>query len=123
MSEQSKKDHDTVVAELLTRLKERKGRGIKTINKGGYENPDKIMSEDGSGRGFVPDITSSVPSFIIAVEDAGSLESAGEAWKAFSVYARKTYREFIIAVPGRCADQTLAKVKGLKIRNAKFIWY
>jgi hypothetical protein len=124
MSEQNSSIHDSVVREIIDRLKQRKCRGIKANNIGqGYESPDKIASEDGSGATYVPDITSSIPSFIISVEDPNGLDSAGAAWKTFATYTRKTGREFLIAVPRSSGEKVRARLKELKIRNAKLIWY
>jgi hypothetical protein len=121
MSDQSK-DHNAVIIEIANRLKQRKCRGVRAAGAG-FEAPEKITATGEAGQSFVPDITSQIPSYIIAVEDSSSLNNAGAAWSVFSAHARKTYREFIVAVPRSCGDEARAKAKEMKIRNVKFLWY
>jgi hypothetical protein len=126
MSEESINNHDAVVRIISDRLKERKCRGIKAnIKEGGYEKPEKIVGDKDSGAGFVPDVTVAIPSYVIAVEDASSIDSdeSGAAWMVFAAFARKTFREFIIAAPRSSAEKLTKKIKSLKIRNARYIWY
>jgi hypothetical protein len=126
MSEVKRRQAEEIIKELAARLAARRCRGVKVnLRDAGYPLPEKINFDTLPEDGRVPDITSSVPDFIIEVEDLDTIQDPQTFGycKQLSVHAAKTFRTFILAAPHSCMDTVKIQMSRLKIRNVNYIWY
>ncbi|MFI5148440.1 MAG: hypothetical protein ACHQRM_01825 [Bacteroidia bacterium] len=125
MSDNPAFDYQTITKQIADRLQERRCRGIRVKGmKNQYPETEPVAAVDGSGKSAFPDLTTTLPSYIISICNTGNLaeDEKMNSFRILSSYCLKTFRTFVIVGPRTEHEQLKKKLKELKIKPAYFIW-
>ncbi|HXC06903.1 MAG TPA: hypothetical protein VNZ86_19225 [Bacteroidia bacterium] len=124
MSDVSVFNQQLVIQQITQRLKERHCRDIKAKGmKGLYPETEPVKDPGGSGEA-IPDITTAIPSYVIAVRDGAGMEQdeTASCFRTLSAYCLKTFRSFVVVAPLSEHERVRQRMKEIKIKPAHYIW-